>query len=215
MFCRECGARNPENVSFCNGCGRPAGGNSFQNNHSQHLSGSVGAITRGQVCPSCGSPDIKSVPMLFEQGTIRSSSVSVYVGTHRNFGIIPTVGSSSTLAAQRLAPPTKKDAFGTGVVFGAIFGGIGGAFICRLLDLNYGGNVAVMWVLGGAAIGWILSRIKNQEYESEWESAFETWRSSFQCQRCGVVFSTAANVCRGFEDIVDLNDSIVKQQFPR
>jgi hypothetical protein len=73
-------------------------------------------------CPEWGSDKTVGLPMLYASGTSRSEFVSVYVGTKENYGLIPTFGTTQTLAAQKLPPPSKKGSQVAGfVVLGLMF----------------------------------------------------------------------------------------------
>lgn len=168
------------------------------------------------VCPTCGSDDTRSVPLLYQQGTSVSGGVSIYVGTHGNRGVIPSVGRTTTLAASNLAPPPPRDATGA-VLWGGFLGAVAGGLIAQLViwifDMSEADTLIGIAAILCAVIGGISAYTKYEAHESEWQAAASRWQSSFQCQRCGHLFvpgQTSENVQR-YQNLED----IVRQQCPR
>jgi hypothetical protein len=150
-------------------------------------------------CPHCGNEHTASVPMYYASGTSRTEAFSVYVGTHTNYGLVPTIARTQTLAARQLAPPSKKRS----QVIGFSILGLMLMLLFPMLavivfhDQREWAGMEPSFVLGFTAvvglmvgiIGAVRSRKSARAYnETVWWPLYEEWQASFLCERCGTVF---------------------------
>lgn len=149
-------------------------------------------------CPKCGSDKTVGLPMVYASGTSSIEAFSFYIGTKKNYGVIPTFGSSQTLAAKQLAPPQKKSSQVAGfVVFGLMFLAFGGFFALAgsssqgpegsaYSQIGWG---AIAIGLPIAIVGAIFTHRSAKTYnETVWQPLYEEWQDSFICKRCGTIF---------------------------
>lgn len=149
-------------------------------------------------CPQCGSDKTVGLPVLYASGTSETESFSVYVGTKGNEGVIPTFGTTQTLAARQFAPPQKKSSQVAGfIVLGLMFLAFGGFFALA------GSTASGPEASGYSQIGWgtiviglliaittaIISHKNAKTYnETVWWPLYQEWQASFLCERCGTIF---------------------------
>jgi len=143
-------------------------------------------------CPKCGTDNVRSVPLIYAEGTTRVEVAAAYIGTKDNYGVAPMFGSSQTLAARRLSPPARKSAeWVAGWIVIALAAFIVGAmFYWGRESYGLGGMLMVVGPIVGI-MGAMATASNVREYnESVWEPAYEAWQRSFLCQRCGTIFET-------------------------
>jgi transcription elongation factor Elf1 len=151
-------------------------------------------------CPKCGSDNTISVPLAHGSGTTKTESLSVYVGTKENYGLIPTFERSQTAVARLLTPPTKKHPRGEFLILGLMLSAFGllMAAIAGHSDGQLSPLLGILFIIGGivaAVAGWTITSREAQEYnENTWRPRREEWEKSFLCQRCGTVFIPSDSV---------------------
>ncbi len=204
MNCKICRADLSADAKFCHQCGAtqayPLPRPSLKSGLQKYGPVSLAGGSEDWSCPKCGSDNTISVPLAYGSGTSKTESLSLYVGTKDNYGLIPTIGTSQTAVAKLLSPPVRKvpgTALGAGAAVGIAVGvlalvfGLFGLFFTTtiegLLTMMFGGVIAVY--------SWKKTTRETQEYnENVWRPAREEWEKKFLCQRCGVVFLPADSV---------------------
>jgi transcription elongation factor Elf1 len=126
------------------------------------------------VCPKCGSDNIQSCQVIYQNGTISHS----YTSTNGD-NTVNTSGVESTSLAQSVAPPPKKDEPYMGVL---------GCLGVAVVFYWWGWPVAsIICVL--AAIGNAISIKEAMDYnEKQWPKEYKAWQHSYLCHRCGHYF---------------------------
>ncbi len=154
---------------------------------------------RDYSCPECGSDKIVGLPVLYASGTSRTELLSAYVGTKENYGVIPTFGTTQTLAAKQLAPPSKKRSQFVGFSILGLMLMLLFPMLAVIVfhDQPQWAGMDSFFTLGFAAvvgllvgiIGAIWSRKSALAYnETVWRPLYQEWQASFLCERCGTVF---------------------------
>jgi DNA-directed RNA polymerase subunit RPC12/RpoP len=131
-------------------------------------------------CPRCGSGDVRTFPVIWEDGTSRMSVGSAgYVAG--GIAVARTGGTSQTLASTSAAPPEEKSnslvvtflVIGLLVAFGSFSGG----------------NIALGVVGVFVAIVTGLIARENDQYNSNvFPALVQQWERTYRCNRCGNVF---------------------------
>jgi hypothetical protein len=133
-------------------------------------------------CNKCGSDNTQRLEVIFDGGTqnINTSSKTAGAGIGGAFGIggavTSTNGTSQSVLAQKVAPPTKKP------LKGAIIG-----FIIGSLFLGGGGGSIILGLAIMAAAGYI--GYKATQFNSgEWPALYKHWEDCWMCNKCGLVY---------------------------
>lgn len=126
------------------------------------------------VCPKCGSDNIQSCQVIYQNGTISHS----YTSTNGD-DTVNTSGVESTSLAQSVAPPAQKEThWGKMIIFGAFA-------VFSVLD-------GILWlaaILGLIAAGFFQTSQEANEYnEKQWPKEYKAWQHSYLCHRCGHYF---------------------------
>lgn len=126
------------------------------------------------VCPKCGSDNIQSCQVIYQNGTISHS----YTSTNGD-NTVNTSGVESTSLAQSVAPPAQKEThWGKMIVIGAFA-------VFSVLD-------GILWlaaILGLIAAGFFQTSQEANEYnEKQWPKEYKAWQHSYLCHRCGHYF---------------------------
>ena len=160
---------------------------------------SAGATAKSSlVCPKCGSHDVKTLKMIYAQGT--STGTASTTGWVQGSGNQPghmatfsTTTKSYTEAARAAAPPRKRFSglalIITGVAVGGILGSLGYALGADNTFGNPTINVGIAIALGfSTIIAGVSVAMRDSGYNrEEYPKASEQWNHSWQCQRCGTV----------------------------
>ena len=126
------------------------------------------------VCPKCGSDNIQSCQVIYQNGTVSHS----YTSTNGD-NTVNTSGVESTSLAQSVAPPPQKETHWGGMV-------VAGAFaIFSLLD-------GILWlaaILALVAAGLFQTSQEASDYNAkQWKKEYYAWQHSYLCHRCGHYF---------------------------
>jgi hypothetical protein len=136
-------------------------------------------------CDQCGTPEIVSVPILYQQGT-------------RTFSGLFNHGVSQSVSAQAVAPPPRRRyvqpvlVWGFAIYFFLFWGGAG--FRSMTQHSNSASSsqnaVAIMLLLGLAcSVGLILNLRRIARYNREvYPKLHSDWAHTFMCRRCGRLF---------------------------
>lgn len=134
-------------------------------------------------CTSCGSENVRTVPMVHAGGisntTSRTSGVG-FTGGGLGVGTATTKGVSQTALSQKLSPPNAP----------SLFKRLLGALVAAFVVSSFGGGGALGGILFlGALAGlgyWAWTTYTASK--AEFDAAFARWQASFLCDRCGSVF---------------------------
>lgn len=140
-------------------------------------------------CPSCKSDNTQRLEVIYEQGTSNVSATSK-TKIRPLFSIIPsataktkTKGISITKSAQLASPPMKASylppAAGLIVGLAITIWQLGSKYHIALIIL---GLVAL---LGSAWLLYIFIRYNLKR----WPNEYATWKKSWMCNKCGVIYS--------------------------
>ncbi|SDT74218.1 hypothetical protein SAMN05216371_4670 [Streptomyces sp. TLI_053] len=162
-------------------------------------------------CPQCGEVDqVRSVP------AVREAHISTFAGTstghtYDHTVTTHTVGTSSSLLADRLAPPAAPrmadPGYGCGIVAALLLTFGAGLFAVMVLvtggsDDQDGRRAALIVYSGLAAVFLIVTvglvkarrqrlgqvRQEFEAYAAVYPSLVTAWRSSYLCGRCHLTF---------------------------
>lgn len=140
------------------------------------------AAQQAYQCAECGNPEILAVPLIYEQGS-------------RTFSGIFNRGVSQSIAAQQMAPPTRRRYFrptllwGFAIYFFLFWGGAGLSSLTRPVEDVTSSRIAVgilMFLALLCLIGLVLHLRRIAAYnrnvlpDLRWR-----WEHSFLCRRCG------------------------------
>lgn len=127
------------------------------------------------ICPKCSSENIQHFRVVYEGGTGTqvSTTSGVGVGVGRGgiglgVGGAKTQSTTTSLLAQRVAPPQKKKVPAWIWLVGLLllgYYGVGAILLAVLLYRNYRWN------------------------KTEWVSLYQQWEKSWLCQKCGHTFA--------------------------
>lgn len=151
-------------------------------------------------CPRCGYGNVKTLRMIFEQGTHERTFGGVGFSSGGSTGLFGGTSTSQSLMAQRMSPPQKKGEFG------AILLLLSGVIVTLFLvvaainaqDAPRGMNnappdpaviILVALLPASAALAgfcWII-RI-GQWNRTEFLRRLESWSRTWACTKCGEMF---------------------------
>lgn len=125
------------------------------------------------VCPNCHSDNIQKCSMIFKNGT-SNRQISVDMG-----GDIKTQDSGivdSTILAQEVAPPAKKETKWGAMVF----------LVIVAVLLLYGGLVIGGVIAGVLAAGSFFSSQEAEKFNNEeYPILYNQWLNTYICHHCG------------------------------
>jgi ribosomal protein L40E len=199
ITCRDCGKSISDAAPVCIHCGRP--------NASVRVGESVSAVAALPdahalpKCRSCGSTDVRTLPVVHESGTTLLNAITLGVGiAGRKVGAAgaSTSGTQKTVLAERATPPKKMEdktpaAVGSGCATGCV------AYVIAASALGAtaaGGEdhvgaallIACVAMLAVAVPMAIRGRRLVEKYNSEqWPFLHAQWQRSVLCMRCGAV----------------------------
>jgi hypothetical protein len=157
------------------------------------------AALSSTACPACGSEDIKSLRIIHEHGTSTGRGIST--GWVQGAGSQPghlaqfnTTTRTVTEAARKAAPPRKRWNGIVLIVIGAVVAIIAawlGSSLTADTDGTFTSGVIIVVAIGVLLVigGFILTVFDAGYNRSVYPDAIARWDRSWQCQRCGKVFT--------------------------
>jgi hypothetical protein len=149
-------------------------------------------------CPICQSEDVKTFRLVHEHGTSTGTGTTTgwVAGNGNQAGHMATFATRTrtlTDAARRAAPPKKKYNGVVLIVIGALVSGIAAWLSSSLAVGGSGSFTSGVYVFIGVGILAILGGVILAVFESANNrgvpAAYAKWDRSWQCQRCGRVFT--------------------------
>ena len=131
-------------------------------------------------CPQCKSDNVQRLSVIYEGGTQKinttSSSFGSGVSNRGGFGLgtatTRTQGTAQTKAAEKAAPPKKKN-YALAVVLIVL-----GLFLT---------TQSVIFILL-AGLGGYLAYKANAYNKETYPPLYSTWEKSWQCNKCGEIY---------------------------
>lgn len=128
------------------------------------------------VCPNCHSENIQKCSIIYKSGTHTHQSTTTINGNVE----AETSGSGSTVLAQEVAPPVKKESsWGAMIVCAAI------GFFCVSEDILWGGVIGAVL----AAACYFESQDADKFNNEEYPALYNQWLNTYICHRCGHKFT--------------------------
>jgi hypothetical protein len=187
--CPDCDKQHSDAAPACPNCGRPhlavPAVASVALPYGQYAQAPVGPRL---ACPGCGSPDVKKLSLVYEEGnsTVNLSTTGVgFSGGGLGVGVANSTGMSRSLLAQNATPPAKRT------------NSVGCFFVMALMSLVFGvmaiiaGGDAlpagIVFALLGAGVSYLC--FKSQTTVDKWNreeypKLYHHWNTTFLCTRC-------------------------------
>jgi ribosomal protein S27AE len=154
-----------------------------------------------KACPDCGSARIRAAAMIFGSGTRRSS----YSGVSARGYSYGRSGGSSTLLAEKCAPPARPESsqhYGlTEFLAGLTAFSAGVSLLCglsmSLRELARGGSLMLLGISLAIAAYYLIKACRGKWAEEEmlhkanlldYERKMDAYRRTWVCSRCGSAF---------------------------
>ena len=126
------------------------------------------------ICPKCGSDNIQSCQVIYQNGTVGHSYTTRSGDYEAN-----TSGVESTQLAQSVAPPAQKETHWGKMIVAGFFA------VASFFD-------GVFWlgvILALVAAGLFQTGTEASSYnENQWPREYKRWQHSYLCHRCGNYF---------------------------
>ncbi|HVZ79745.1 MAG TPA: hypothetical protein VHE12_02960 [bacterium] len=145
-------------------------------------------------CPNCGAKEIKKLQLVYEEGTSDFDGITYGVSARGENGVGVTVGSSQTLLAEEVSPPSKKTVAAWAIWFFVSlllalnrflpqneFFPQGGLFDKNSQGFTIFGIFGMIIFSGFAYTAW-------QFNTEEWPGLYKEWSKRWICLKCGKIF---------------------------
>jgi len=140
-------------------------------------------------CPKCKSDDVIRVAAMYEQstGSVSLSTSGVGIGAGGlGVGIAHSAGSTSTLAAQRMAPPirAKNSPLAVFIGLGALLIAIGGLPGISKAGFLSGGGLMLLAAAAVLSFAIWFSRTDTGSRAATHTAEMAKWQRLWYCRRC-------------------------------